>query len=307
MISVGIFAVPPVKPVSQRYVSTIRTTAKKLWKRCKNLSKPTDKLYNSGMEAAGAIKKYLGRLGIEPEAATLYIELSRNGYSSALQLAKGTGISRTQVYRLLEGLQQIGLVGGEQLSYGTLYRALPLENVGPLLGEREAETAAIRGDLGVMTDMLRALAGGTGPEAAVRHYSGMSGLKEVSWNLGKAQKEFRVFESAQAKNQRDPAFARRCREHYTARGLYERYLTNAEKVTAKEVEPLDPAYVQYRHTDPMVLAISFDLYIYNDIVTLVDYKHATATEMTHPPLSMMLQQLFDALWALATPLQISKK
>jgi sugar-specific transcriptional regulator TrmB len=259
------------------------------------------------METAGAIKKYLGRLGVEPEAATLYMELSRNGYSSALQLAKSTGISRTQVYRLLEGLQQIGLVNGEQLSYGTLYRALPLENVGPLLAEREAETAAIRGDLRAMTDALKALAGGTGPEAAVRHYSGMSGLQEVSWNLGRAQKEFRVFEGAQAKNQRDPAFARRCREQYAARSLYGRYLTNAEKIAMREVEPLDPAYVQYRHADPMALTISFDLYIYNDIVTLVDYEHATATEITHSPLRMMLQQLFDAQWALATPLQISKK
>jgi hypothetical protein len=141
----------------------------------------------------------------------------------------------------------------------------------------------------------------------VRHYSGPAGLKEVSWNLSKAQNEFRVFETAQVKTKRDVAFARRCREQYAAHGLYARYLTNAEKVTLKEVEPMDPAYVQYRHVDPMTLSISCDMYIYNDVVTLVNYARATATEITHPPLSLMLRQLFDASWMAATALQISKK
>src|SRR5437764_13806390 len=96
------------------------------------------------MEHVATIQKYLGKLGVEPESVAVYIELVKQGYSSALQLAKATNISRTQVYRHLEALQQHGLASAEQLSYGTLYRPLPIENIDGLLANREAETAAIR-------------------------------------------------------------------------------------------------------------------------------------------------------------------
>ena len=37
------------------------------------------------MDQATIIKKYLGKLGVEPEAVVVYLELTRQGYSSALQ------------------------------------------------------------------------------------------------------------------------------------------------------------------------------------------------------------------------------
>src|SRR5256885_12992237 len=135
------------------------------------------------MDQQAVIQKYLHKLGVDPEATRLYIELFTAGHSSALQLAKATGISRTQVYRFLENLQQAALVSAEQLSYGTLYRALPLENIEGLLANREAETTAIRRNLSAMATALQTLAGSTGPQATVQHYYGPAGLKQVNWNL----------------------------------------------------------------------------------------------------------------------------
>src|SRR6476660_4586337 len=113
------------------------------------------------MEQVPIIEKYLGKLGVDQESVKIYVELVRHGYSSALQLAKATNISRTQVYRHLENLQQNGLVSAEQLNYGTLYRPMPIENIEGLLANREAETAAIRRNLSAMTAALQAIAGGT--------------------------------------------------------------------------------------------------------------------------------------------------
>jgi sugar-specific transcriptional regulator TrmB len=259
------------------------------------------------MNQGAIIQKYLQKLGLEPEATTLYLELVQNGHSSALQLAKTTNISRTQVYRFLESLQQAGLVSGEQLSYGTLYRPLPLENIEGLLASREAETAAIRRNLSGMTAALQALAGGSGPKATVQHYYGLAGLKQVNWNLTKADKEYRVFEVAHLSHHLDQAFARRCREQSIARGVYTYDLTNAEKITLKSLEPVDPELSQYRHVDPTVLTINFEMYIYNNIVTLVDYQQEMAVEIHHPALKSMMQQLFDAMWATATPLEMSRR
>jgi sugar-specific transcriptional regulator TrmB len=259
------------------------------------------------MDQLAVIKTYLQKLGIEPDATTVYIELVRRGHSSALQLAKSTGISRTQVYRHLEALQPNGLVSAEQLSYGTLYRALPLENIEGLIANREAETAAIRRNLGGMTHALQALAGSFGPKATVQHYYGPAGIKQANWNLTKADKEYRVFEVAHLSQHLDKAFARRHREQCLQNGLTSYDLTNATSSNAKELEPFEPSRTFIRHIDPEVLTINFEVYIYNDVVTLLDYSadNPMALEIHHPTLKAMMQQLFDAMWAQGVPLKVT--
>jgi sugar-specific transcriptional regulator TrmB len=258
------------------------------------------------MGGAATIIKYLEKLGVEPDATSVYIELVKHGHSSALQLAKATNISRTQTYRHLETLQQHRLVSAEQLSYGTLYRPLPLENIEGLLANREAETTAIRSNLGDMVQALQTITGSSGPKATVQHYYGLSGLKQANWNLTKADKEYRVFEAAHLSQHLDKAFARRCRERCIERNLVSYSLTNATSVKAAGIEPFDAARTFFRHVDPQVLTINFGLYIYNDAVTLLDYsaENQMAIELHHPSLQAMMRQLFDAMWSTATPLQV---
>jgi len=259
-------------------------------------------------EQLKVVQKYLQVLGIEPEATLAYLELTKLGPSSALQLAKATNISRTQVYRHLEELQAKGLVSAEQLSYGTLFRTLSLENLEALIANREAETAAVKRNLGSMTGLMQQLAGASGPKATTQHYYGLAGLKQVNWNLTKADKEFRVFEVAHLSQHLDKAFARRCRERCMEQELISYDLTNATSVTAEELEPFEPKRAFLRHIDPEVLRINFETYIYNDVVTLVDYskEQQLALEIHHPGLKAMMQQLFDAMWATATPLEIQR-
>lgn len=255
-----------------------------------------------------ALQHYLERLDVEPEVTNVYIELVKVGHSSALQLAKTTHISRTQIYRHLEVLQERGLVSAEELSYGTLYRALPFENVEALIANREAENNALRRNLKSMASALQQLAGSAGPKATAQHFYGIAGLKQANWNLTKADGEFRVFEVAHINQHLDKAFARRCRERYTERELTSYDLTNATHVRASELEPFDPLRSHFRHLDPEVLAINFEVYIYNDVVTLIDYsqEQQLALEIHHPTLHAMMRQLYDAMWAIAIPIKIEK-
>ncbi len=254
------------------------------------------------------ITKYLSRLDIEADSVAVYLKLVTQGYSSALQLAKSTGISRTQVYRHLDVLQKHGLASAERLSYGTLYRPMPIENIEGLLANREAETAAIRRNLSAMASTLQALAGGNVPQATVQHYYGLAGLKPANWNITKADKEFKVFETAHLSMHHDLAFARRHRERCIERGLTSYDLTNDTVVRAKEIEPFEPSRTFVRHIDPKILTINFELVLYNDIVLLLDYtkENSMAVEIYHAILHAMMTQLFDAMWAQATPLEITR-
>jgi sugar-specific transcriptional regulator TrmB len=227
------------------------------------------------------LQNYLEKLGLTPETTTVYVELAKLGPSSALQLAKKTGVTRTQVYRHLEALQQAGLASAEQLSYGTMYRSLPIENIEGLLASREAESHSLRTDLKSMSEALQTIAGSTGPKATVQHYYGLAGLKQVNWNLTKAQGEYRVFEAAHLSQHLDKTFARHWRERCIEHNLISYDLTNATSVTAAEIEPFEPSRAFLRHIDPAILQINFEVLIYNDVVTLLDYSDEQKS--TTPP------------------------
>lgn len=252
------------------------------------------------------IVKNLQTLGIKPDTTSVYIGLAKVGASSALLLAKRTGITRTQIYRHLEQLQNYGLVSAERLSYGTLFRALPLENIEGLIASRKAEADGVKQNLGLMVELMHQLVGGDGSKATVQHYYGVDGLKQVNWNLTKADKEYRVFEVAHLSSSLDKTFARRCHERYIERGLTSYDLTNSTTIDAAEIEPCDPTREFFRYIDPATLSINFETYIYNDVVALLDYSKGRqmAIEIHHPALNTMMTQLFNVVWAQATPLKI---
>lgn len=260
----------------------------------------------SSPDSLKVVQKYLQVLGIDPEATLLYLALTKLGPSPALQLAKTAGISRTQTYRRLEELQQAALVSSEQLAYGSLFRALPIANVEALLARREAETAAIKHNLEAMTGLFQQLAGASGPQATAQHYYGVAGLKQIGWNLTEADGEYRAFRPARPSPNPDKAFARRYRERYIENELVGYNLTNATTVYASDLTPFEPTRAHFRHIDPEILPINFEMYVYNDTVALLDCSKPTpmALEICHPALKAVMQQLFDGMWAIATPVAI---
>lgn|GEM_PF-670297 len=256
------------------------------------------------------VQNYLQVLAIEPDTTRTYIELLKLGPASVLQISKASKISRTQTYRHLEELQAKGLVSVEQLSYGSLYRPLPLENIESLIANREAETADLKQNLETMATSLQLLTGAGGPKATTQHFYGLGGLKQVNWNLTKAHQQYKVFEAAHLTDhfgKEGKAFARHCRERFIDNQLTSFDLTNATEVKGADIEPYDPKRTFIRHIDPEILRINFEIYVYDDQVTLIDYspEQPQATEIHHPALHAMMEQMFDTLWKLAEPIEIS--
>lgn len=262
--------------------------------------------YNIFVKQIELIKKYLSKLDIGSEATDVYIALFKLGPSSALQLTKLTGIKRTQVYRHLEELQKFGLASSEKLSYGTLFRALPLDNIEATIANKEAEIAALKRGISPMMQIMKSLAGSDATETTVKHYYGLAGLKQVNWNLTKATREFRVFEAAHLSQHLDIAFARRCRERFIEKGLVSYDLTNSPTLNIKELEPFNAKKAHVRYIDPKILSLEYEMYTYDNVVTLLDYSETNqqAIEIENPALAKMIRQLFDSIWTTATDIKV---
>jgi sugar-specific transcriptional regulator TrmB len=255
-----------------------------------------------------SLVSYLQNIGLSRDSALAYLALYQLGPSSALQLSRQAGLSRTQTYRCLEELEKQTLVSSEQLSYGTIYTALPMTNIEGLLSTREAETTRLKGELNSMMGLAQSLIGASKEnEATTFHYHGIAGIKQVNWNLTRADKEYFVLEMSHITDHFDETFGRRHRERQLERGLTSHDLTNSKTVTAKELMPVDLTKTHYRHIDPKILTINYELYIYNDIVTLIDYdlESSWAIEIHHAGLNTMMRQIYAALWSLGKPIKIS--
>lgn len=255
---------------------------------------------------AKVVQNYLQVFDIPAEASRVYIELVQNGPLSVLQISKATNISRPQMYRRLEELQAKGLVSAEHLSYGTLFRALPFENVEALIAQRDMENKAAKDNLGGMVELLQKMAGSAGPKATVQHYYGLAGIKQVNWNLTRAKDEYRVFEAAHLSQHLDKTFARRHRERCIELGLTSYDLTNDTEARLKDLEPINIARSYIRHIDREILEIRFEVVLYNDVVAMLDYSQdqQLAMEIYHPTFHTMMRQLFDAMWNIGEPLEV---
>lgn len=260
------------------------------------------------MTPGSQVIQYLHEVGISKDACTAYIALFEAGPSSALQLSRQTAISRTHVYRCLDELKKFNLVSAEQLGWGTVFRALPVENLESTFLTREVENVKQKEGLAAVRDMMYQLAGSEKvDQATVKHYYGLAGIKQANWNLTKAEKEFFVFEVSHITDHFGTTWGRKLRERTIERGLISHDLTNSKIITKSELEPYDPEKTHYRHIDPAILDIQFEMYIYNTTITLLDYSPGSmqSIELENPAFNSMMRQVYGALWNMATPISLA--
>lgn len=253
----------------------------------------------------------LAAFGISPEAALLYIELVSLGQVGVMELTRKSGIGRNVVYKLLDELTKHGLVSVAEKSYGKVYRAKQGEAFEAIIESRSAQVESMRSKLEGVAQGLLALSGEAKASSKIVHFEGLEGLEQVNWNLTKATKEFRVYEQSHVDEYLSPSFAKKLRVRYAERNLTSYDLTNKKKIdsyTDQESQSYWQHNAHYRYIHPRQLAIHFEMYIYDDVTTLLDYHSDKphCIEIHNQALASMQKQIFDIVWKQASPMQHNK-
>jgi sugar-specific transcriptional regulator TrmB len=245
--------------------------------------------------------------GLSNEQSTVYIALLCNGPKTALELARLTKISRTQIYRILDELKDSQLVDYDSSLSTSIFEAMPPSNLEAKVVAKETEALLMKSSLNETYAMLKSLAGNNPHiKSKTLHYQGIEGLKQVNWNMTKAVGEYRVFEVSHLSSFLDKKFAERCRQRTMDQKIKSYDLTNNPNIYKKDLEPVSLDLASYRYINPKILDIKFEMYVYNDVVTLVDYSsdEIFALEIYHQTLADMQKQIHRALWSLAQPIII---
>lgn len=247
------------------------------------------------------------RFGASEQAARVYLALVQYGPQGIVSLTKLSGYGRNVVYRLVEELSVLQLISILEKSWGKEYAAHSSNAFEAIIARKEAEAADLRLSLESTVAALTTLGAGNSTPSKVVHFEGLNGLKQVNWNLTKAEGEFRVYEQSHLDEYLDIAFVQKFRRRIMARKLITYDLKNKKTVKGYD----DSQYQEYarvhskmRYIDPTILEIQFEMYIYNNVVTLLDYvsDQPHCVEIHNMRLAQMQKQIYDAVWSQAQEL-----
>ena len=251
------------------------------------------------------LTKRLAAFGLRPDLARLYTLLLQAGPSGIVAITRATQVGRNMAYRLLAELEERQLVSVSEKSFGKEYLAADPAIFERVVADREEEAVRLRDSLLPMVAGLQAFTRGE-HGAKIVHYKGVEGLKQVNWNLTKAKKEFLVFELAPLSDSIEPSYAEKLRSIWRHNKITTYDITNRKSIDSytKDLE-FWKKYSKYRYIPKSILNIKFEMCIYNDVVTLLDYKAAEphCVEIYDQYLAGMQLQLFEALWRQATPMK----
>lgn len=249
------------------------------------------------------IVRYLKHLGLDTEQALVYIYLLEHGPSSVLTISKGLKTGRTKLYPLLEDAATKQLIVVHEKHYGTTYEAQPPQVLDFLVSEHERKAEGLRSGLSTIVHALSTIQSNSPSESRIVEYRGVDGLKQMNFNLTKAQEEFRVLELAGLDKHLGKHFADNMRSLYQQNNLQSYDLTNNSN---RASEPgIEVSKAQARYIEPAVFKIEFETYIYNNCVGLINYDTSDifGVEIYNAKLASQQKQFFDLIWQQAQPLK----
>ncbi len=246
---------------------------------------------------------YLKQLGLTQEQAHIYLFLLQNGPNTVLAISRGLKTGRTKLYPLLEDLASKQLINIHERHYGTSYEAQKPEVVEFLVNEREHRAETLRSSLPATLNILKRFEHESPAQTKIIEYRGIDGLKQMNFNLTKANGEYRTFELAGLDKHLGKHFAEKMREAYVEKNLTSFDLTNNKNRALEPGAELPNAQVRY--IDPAVFAIEFEVSIYNNCIALCSYEEDDifGVEIYSDKLARQQKTLFDLLWKQSKPLK----
>ena len=243
--------------------------------------------------------KTLTSIGLSKDQALLYITIMQNPEQSVSGLARLAGMGRTKIYRLLDELKAHNLINEIPRNKGAVYTSKSYNQLQSLLEVKESELRRLKTSFASLEKYFQ-MTPKERQNMNITLYEGIDGLKQVVWNTTKAQNVLKVFEVTRLNIFLDFGFAEDVRMQYVKNKIKTKDLTNEEFIPAwTNITEYATKYSEYRFIDPKELEMSFEIYIYNDTVTLLDAHsdQITCIEIQNPALKLILEQLFDFVWA----------
>ncbi|MEA3357472.1 MAG: helix-turn-helix domain-containing protein [Patescibacteria group bacterium] len=255
------------------------------------------------------ITNSLKLFGLTTSQINVYLYLLKNLPRTALQTSRGLKMARTKVYRVLEKLVERGLVKEIISTPGRKFRAEPFQNLEYLLIEKENQVEGMKKTLPKIYNYIQGLQQQSSSKSKILYYKGNEGLKQITWNSLKAEKELYIYEISEGMHPfTGIKFAEKMREEFFLRKIITKQLTNLNHLASfTSIDQYVKNCMKVRHIEETALKIDFEVLIYNNVVTIYTYqKEVFGIEIYNSNLAHMQKQLFQFVWNSAKEMKVGK-
>lgn len=268
--------------------------------------------YSMNAESKNKMLTQLKKLGLSTDLGRVYIELWEKGSQTVVQLSRQLDMGRNKIYRILDDLKDLNLVNQTKTNTGSEYNALDYSNLQLIVERKKEEYKKARKGLDELTENIKHLHSANAVSSNVIHYNGLDGLKQVNWNLVHTQGTYRVYEVSRLSQYLDENFAEKLRMEWLRRKIHSRDITNDKEIEGHtNITEFTKEFSEYRYIDPNILKIETEMYIYNNVVTILKYdtmkydpSSIFCVEIYNEALASMQKQIYDVLWKKAQKLEI---
>ena len=252
------------------------------------------------------LKQKLNLLGLTDNQAEIYLLLLKQGLTSLLELSRQSTINRTTIYRVVEDLKTLNLAEEIIDSRGIKVKAVAPENLNLLLTQKETELTYLKSNLSNLISSLSAIKDQPVPSTQMVYFRGVSGLKQLLWNILKAKGESVGYGYADWNQSVGRDFAEKLRAERVKRQISDREIQNTDQLGPMSdwtnIKNYGQIY-QCRFLDKKIVDIKHDTYIYNDVFAFFYFikDEMFGLEIHNAEIAKTQKQIFEVLWKLAKP------
>jgi transposase-like protein len=140
------------------------------------------------------MEEILQKIGLADNEAKLYLYLLKNPNKTAQQLAKETGIQRTNIYRLLDRLIEYQLISSDDSPVKTFVASAP-QNLQVILNNKQTELKQVSASLSALMPVFRAQHSLSLDKPGVLHMANKNGLELLLKDMAHSRTEILLFAS----------------------------------------------------------------------------------------------------------------
>ena len=249
----------------------------------------------------------LQKLNLDEKEIKLFLELQKTGVQSVQQISEQSLINRTTAYRVLESLEEKGLVEWIVDDQGRKVKASPPERLSNILSEQKRKITELEGELPSLIEQMKMVQPSMKLTTEVRYYKGESGIRQMIWNSLHAKETARSYAALRRREYIDPKFEKKFEEEWVRRKLKDKVIVNEPRTDYIKNQMVR----SYRKTLELKIIpkekyyLTNDIIIYNNILSIMSLEHGNlvGVEIENAEIAKTQKSLFDIVWEVAKPLK----
>ena len=261
---------------------------------------------------------FLIQLGLLKEEAIVYLSILKNSQSTVLEIARGTRLKRTNVYRLCDQLEKKGYLAKNTQWRTTKYEAVSLDFLQNKIKSFEDRLDLIKNKYKDLLPAFKNFGKEENHQIKVIHYSGKEEVQQLVWNSLKAETLIKSFGYRTLSEPLGKLFIVRWWNHHIIRKTKHQLIANpgtfeikdkVGQLTKEKYLKVPTQNWRTRVIDPKILKITQETFIYNDVFAIVqwDRDRVFGVEIYNQRVADQERAIFDVLWKIASGTEGTKR